>query len=95
MNRNEEGNLVRPNGGTTDIGTMLTMAEGWITGLGDAARGTLEKGVQRIEDAQTAVFERGGEVATATDDYVHEHPWRSVGIAAAVGLVVGLWIARR
>lgn len=31
----------------------------------------------------------------ATDEFVHENPWKSIGIAAAVGLVVGLLVARR
>ena len=31
----------------------------------------------------------------ATDEVVHENPWRSIGIAAGVGLVVGLLIGRR
>jgi ElaB/YqjD/DUF883 family membrane-anchored ribosome-binding protein len=34
-------------------------------------------------------------VARATDDYVHEHPWRAVGAAAGVGLIIGLLISRR
>ena len=31
----------------------------------------------------------------ATDEFVHENPWKSIGIAAAIGLVVGLLVARR
>lgn len=31
----------------------------------------------------------------ATDAFVHENPWKSIGIAAAIGLVVGLLVARR
>ena len=31
----------------------------------------------------------------ATDDYVHEHPWASIGIAAGVGVLVGLLINRK
>ena len=31
----------------------------------------------------------------ATDEFVHENPWKSIGIAAGVGLVVGLLIGRR
>ena len=30
-----------------------------------------------------------------TDEYVHEHPWKAVGIAAGVGFVLGLLIGRR
>jgi ElaB/YqjD/DUF883 family membrane-anchored ribosome-binding protein len=35
------------------------------------------------------------ELLRATDDYVHEHPWGAVGIAAAMGLVLGMLISRR
>ncbi|MEW5886602.1 MAG: DUF883 family protein [Pseudomonadota bacterium] len=31
----------------------------------------------------------------ATDHYVHEHPWTSIGVAAGVGLLLGLLISRR
>lgn len=31
----------------------------------------------------------------ATDEFVHENPWKSIGVAAGVGLVVGLLIGRR
>lgn len=31
----------------------------------------------------------------ATDEFVHENPWKSIGIAAGIGLVVGLLIGRR
>lgn len=31
----------------------------------------------------------------ATDEFVHENPWKSIGIAAGVGLVLGLLVSRR
>jgi ElaB/YqjD/DUF883 family membrane-anchored ribosome-binding protein len=31
----------------------------------------------------------------AADAYVQDNPWRAVGIAAGVGLVVGMLISRR
>ncbi|WP_186124122.1 DUF883 family protein [Burkholderia gladioli] len=31
----------------------------------------------------------------ATDDYVHEHPWTSIGVAAGVGVLIGLLINRK
>ena len=33
--------------------------------------------------------------ARATDDWVHENPWGSIGIAAGVGFLVGLLVSRR
>lgn len=34
-------------------------------------------------------------VAGATDDYVHENPWQSTGMAALAGVVLGFLIFRR
>jgi len=35
------------------------------------------------------------EAGHAADEYVHANPWKSVGIAAGLGLVVGMLISRR
>jgi ElaB/YqjD/DUF883 family membrane-anchored ribosome-binding protein len=49
----------------------------------------------KLADAEAALKEKSREVARATDDYVHDHPWKSIGVAAGVGLLVGLLIGRR
>lgn len=49
----------------------------------------------RMASAQDALLAKTREAAKATDTYVHENPWKAVGVAAGVGLVVGLLIARR
>ena len=33
--------------------------------------------------------------ARATDDFVHDQPWKAVGVAAALGLALGVLIGRR
>jgi ElaB/YqjD/DUF883 family membrane-anchored ribosome-binding protein len=48
-----------------------------------------------LAEAQAVVVGKAKDVGRATDDYVHDNPWRSVGIAAGVGLLVGLLIGRR
>lgn len=48
-----------------------------------------------LADAQAAVIDRARQVGHATDDYVHDNPWRSVGVAAGIGFIVGLLIGRR
>jgi ElaB/YqjD/DUF883 family membrane-anchored ribosome-binding protein len=53
-----------------------------------AAKGEL----QSLEQAVVDGARRAGE---ATDGYVHKHPWESIGIAAGVGLLLGMLIARR
>jgi ElaB/YqjD/DUF883 family membrane-anchored ribosome-binding protein len=49
----------------------------------------------RLADAEAAVAARARAAAQATDAYVHENPWTTVGIAAGVGLLVGVILSRR
>lgn len=49
----------------------------------------------RLTDAEDLLVTKTKAAARATDDYVHESPWIAVGIAAGVGVLVGLIISRR
>ena len=49
----------------------------------------------RLAEAEEALLTKTRAAARATDAYVHESPWTAVGVAAAVGLLVGLIIGRR
>ena len=49
----------------------------------------------RLTDAEDLLVTKTKAAARATDDYVHESPWAAVGIAAGVGVLVGLIISRR
>lgn len=44
---------------------------------------------------QEAAVARAKAAGHATDEFVHENPWKSIGIAAGIGLVVGLLVGRR
>ena len=49
----------------------------------------------RMQELEGQAVDRAKEAARATDDYVHEHPWQSIGIAAAIGVLIGLMMNRR
>ena len=49
----------------------------------------------KVADAQEVVVDKAKAAAQAPDDYVHAHPWKAVGTAAAVGVIIGMLIARR
>ncbi|MGB4066228.1 MAG: DUF883 family protein [Azonexus sp.] len=49
----------------------------------------------RVANAEAAVLEKSKLAAAATDACVRKNPWQSVGIAASVGLVLGMLIGRR
>ncbi len=50
---------------------------------------------ERIVDLEVALVDKTKAAARATDDFVHEEPWKAVGVAAAVGLALGVLIGRR
>lgn len=49
----------------------------------------------RLADAEAALVDKTKAAARATDDFVHDNPWKAVGIAAGVGLLLGVIIGRR
>jgi ElaB/YqjD/DUF883 family membrane-anchored ribosome-binding protein len=50
---------------------------------------------EKLAETDAAVRAKTREVARATDTYVHENPWKAIGVAAGAGLVIGLLIGRR
>lgn len=46
----------------------------------------------RLQEAAMAKAQEAGDVA---DAFVHENPWQAIGVAAGLGLVVGMLISRR
>ena len=48
-----------------------------------------------LQELEGQAVDRAKAAARATDDYVHDNPWQAVGIAAAIGVVVGLLMNRR
>ena len=49
----------------------------------------------RLKEAETVLVAKTRAAARATDAYVHESPWTAIGVAAGVGLLVGLVLSRR
>ena len=50
---------------------------------------------ERVVDLEAALIDKTKAAARATDDFVHEEPWKAVGVAAALGLALGVLIGRR
>ena len=64
-----------------------------------AARGKAEESLKaakaRLAEQEAVVIAKINAAAKATEDYVRANPWKGVGIAAAIGLVLGILVARR
>ncbi|EAB5927427.1 stress response protein ElaB [Salmonella enterica subsp. enterica serovar Newport] len=59
------------------------------------AEQALEEVKNRVSHASDSYYYRAKQAVYKADDYVHEKPWQSIGVGAAVGLVLGLLLARR
>ncbi len=53
---------------------------------------SLIEGKKALADAERTFVEKSKEAADIADDYVRENPWSAIGIAAGVGLILGLLI---
>ena len=56
---------------------------------------SLHQAKVKLAEAEAMVTERAKQAARYTEEYVQENPWRAVGIAAGIGLLLGLLITRR
>ncbi|MDR1162451.1 MAG: DUF883 family protein [Candidatus Accumulibacter sp.] len=49
----------------------------------------------RLDIVEGQLVDKTKAVAQAADDFVNESPWQAVGIAAGVGVLLGILVARR
>jgi len=103
---NQEATITEQQQLVTDMKSVIADAEDMLHATADQAgdkianlRARIQdrlKGARaRLNDAEAALIAKTRAAARATDTYVHESPWTAVGIAAGVGLLVGLIIGRR
>ncbi|HEU4487286.1 MAG TPA: DUF883 family protein [Povalibacter sp.] len=59
------------------------------------AEQSLQQARERLAEVEEEALRRARELADATEEYVRDNPWQSVGIAAGIGLVLGVLISRR
>lgn len=75
--------------------TSSDKSETEIQKLKAKAENIIKTSRQTLTDSSDKLVEQTKEVAGKADNYVHEKPWNGIGIAAAVGLVVGVLLAKR
>lgn len=59
------------------------------------AEDTIKQARSRIDAVEDDAIKRAKEMAGVADGYVRENPWQAVGVAAGVGLLLGLLLSRR
>ena len=66
-----------------------------VTELRSKIEGRLRNARATLAEAQDVIVGKAKQAGSSADDYVHDNPWQSVGIAAGIGLLVGILIGRR
>jgi ElaB/YqjD/DUF883 family membrane-anchored ribosome-binding protein len=99
-------NLVTREKLVDDMRTVIADAEELLRATASVAGDKIVVARERIQDSlyrakvklaetEGVLLDRTRQAARLTDDYVHDNPWQAVGIAAGVGLLVGMLIGRR
>jgi ElaB/YqjD/DUF883 family membrane-anchored ribosome-binding protein len=69
------------------------------TALRTSAEQSLSAARESLRELQDDAMERSRAAAKATDEYVRDNPWQSIGVAAGVavlaGLLIGVMLNRR
>jgi ElaB/YqjD/DUF883 family membrane-anchored ribosome-binding protein len=65
------------------------------SGIAEQLHGVLSKARSRIQETEQALEREATRGARAADDYVRDHAWMSIGIAAAVAFFLGAMSTRR
>lgn len=74
-----------------------------VTNVSDADVARIRARVERtLADAKTSINQgtdrmraQADQAATVTDEYVHERPWTAIGLAAVLGVAIGMIASRR
>ena len=59
------------------------------------AEESLARAKVKMAEAEAALIVRAKAAAKATDVYVHENPWKAIGISGGLGLLIGFLMGRR
>jgi ElaB/YqjD/DUF883 family membrane-anchored ribosome-binding protein len=66
-----------------------------IGNLRSKAIDTISGAKETISSLEGDLADKAKVVAAGADDFVHRNPWEAIGVAAGLGLLIGLFIRRR
>lgn len=83
----------------TDTEELLKATAGQTSEQIAAARAKVQERIkaarEQLADLERGLVDKAKAAAEAADHLVHEHPWPAMGVAAAVGFLLGLLTSRR
>ena len=108
--RNSTGSMHPISGSTyatqSDVKALVRDAQSMLTAAasltGEKAEELRTRGMALLDTAlggvnllPTQAVEKGKELAHTADVYVKGHPWRTVAVAAGVGVLLGILLSRK
>jgi ElaB/YqjD/DUF883 family membrane-anchored ribosome-binding protein len=76
--------------------------QGVVSNAGDMVKDVGSRVERGVEGARAALAQAPSQVsgmarqaADITDEYVRENPWKSIGLVAAAGVILGMLMSRR
>lgn len=69
--------------------------DGAIASIRSKAIDTLSNAKENLTTIEGSLSDKAKVMAESADDFVHRNPWEAVGVAAGLGLLIGLFIRRR
>jgi ElaB/YqjD/DUF883 family membrane-anchored ribosome-binding protein len=82
-----------------DAQELLSQAADQVSESSSEVRGRIQTGLHlsraKLAHLQEMAITKAKAAGQATDEYVHENPWKSIGFAAGAGLIIGMLIRRR
>lgn len=91
---------------SSEVKNLIADVEDLVKKVANVSDAEVARVRERVEKtltrAKTAAAEGAGAVktyarqaSTVTDEYVHDSPWTAIGVAAAIGVLVGFLVTRR
>ena len=68
--------------------------DGAIASIRSKAMDTLSNAKENLSNLEGSLSDKAKVVAESADEFVHRSPWEAVGVAAGLGLLIGLLIRR-
>lgn len=87
-----------------DLNNVAGQVQGLLEKLGNEGSDKLDALRERMSSVAAGARDKWSELdmrdsarqaARYTDTYVHDNPWRAIGIGAAAGLLIGYLVSRR
>ncbi|PTR16587.1 ElaB/YqjD/DUF883 family membrane-anchored ribosome-binding protein [Nitrosospira sp. Nsp2] len=82
-----------------DTEELMKTVSNESSGTAQALRTKIEQNLKQakeyLEDFEDSIIDKSKTAARATDEYVHENAWQTIGLAVGIGILIGYLLSDR